>query len=680
MAPVARKVLVCSCEASMPLDEALLRRACEGAALQAGRQLCRAQLDQVRAALAGSDQVVIGCTQEAPLFQDLAADAGYAGELAFANLREAAGWSSEAAAAGPKMAALLAAAAEPRPETAFVTLESQGALLIYGRDEVAVAAGRRLAGQLDVTVLLRRAEEIPPPAVGDFPVLRGRVRNARGHLGAFELTVDDYAQPAPSSRRWLVFGPGRDGAVSNCDVLLDLSGEAALFPAADLRPGYVKADPGDPLAVERALFEVAQLVGTFDRPRYVAFTERLCAHGRNGKTGCTRCLELCPTGAIQPAGDHVAIDPNICAGCGACGAVCPTGAAVYAVPPPDALLRQVRALLLTYLDAGGAAPVLLLHDGAQGQPLLDALARHGEGLPARVLPLAVNETTQLGLEVLAGAMAYGAAAVAVVTGARPRHDDAGLRRTLELANVILAAQGFDPAACRLLATDDPDELATMLRDLPRGPVAGRPSRLRPLESGRPLLRLVFDALQEAAPRPAEVVALPAKAPFGRVQLDAAGCTLCLACVATCPTHALGDRSEAPTLTFDEALCVQCGLCQATCPERVITLEPRLAPAAWRAPAAVLKEEEPFACVSCGKPFGTRSTIERIAARLEGRHWMFSGDNARRIAVVKMCPDCRVQAVMNEGFDPHSAAPRPAPRTTEDYLRERAERDDEDPLH
>jgi hypothetical protein len=35
----------------------------------------------------------------------------------------------------------------------------------------------------------------------------------------------------------------------------------------------------------------------------------------------------------------------------------------------------------------------------------------------------------------------------------------------------------------------------------------------------------------------------------------------------------------------------------------------------------------------------------------------------------MCEDCRVAAVTEEDFDPH-AAPRPAVRTTEDYLRER----------
>jgi hypothetical protein len=37
--------------------------------------------------------------------------------------------------------------------------------------------------------------------------------------------------------------------------------------------------------------------------------------------------------------------------------------------------------------------------------------------------------------------------------------------------------------------------------------------------------------------------------------------------------------------------------------------------------------------------------------------------------VKMCENCRVAAVVNEGLDPHTAQ-RPAPVTTDDYLRAR----------
>jgi hypothetical protein len=83
---------------------------------------------------------------------------------------------------------------------------------------------------------------------------------------------------------------------------------------------------------------------------------------------------------------------------------------------------------------------------------------------------------------------------------------------------------------------------------------------------------------------------------------------------------------------------------------------------------VLKEEEPFCCIRCGKPFGVKSTIERITQKLAGTHWMFEG-NAKRLDVLRMCEDCRVIAITEEQFDPH-APPRPRPRTTEDYLRER----------
>src|SRR4029077_10446920 len=121
--------------------------------------------------------------------------------------------------------------------------------------------------------------------------------------------------------------------------------------------------------------------------RYIDFTEDLCAHSRSKIVGCRRCLDLCPTGAIAPNGDHVVINPQICAGCGQCAAACPTGAAAYALPPSDALLRKLRTLLGAYREAGGKQAVVMFHDGDHGSDLIDALARHGDGLPPNVLPV-----------------------------------------------------------------------------------------------------------------------------------------------------------------------------------------------------------------------------------------------------------------------------------------------------
>jgi len=185
------------------------------------------------------------------------------------------------------------------------------------------------------------------------------------------------------------------------------------------------------------------------------------------------------------------------------------------------------------------------------------------------------------------------------------------------------------------------------------------------------MRLALRELHRAAPAPVDVVPLPAGAPFGAVDIDTQGCTLCLACVSACPTGALTDNPERPMLRFTEDACVQCGLCAATCPEKVISLRPQLDFRAATAGARVLKEEEPFHCIRCGKPFGVKSTIERVTEKLAGRHWMFAGD-AQRLDVIRMCEDCRVVAVTEAALDPYAAPPRPAPRTTEDYLREREE--------
>ena len=183
-----------------------------------------------------------------------------------------------------------------------------------------------------------------------------------------------------------------------------------------------------------------------------------------------------------------------------------------------------------------------------------------------------------------------------------------------------------------------------------------------------MLRFALSELHRAAPERVGIIALPRGAPFGSVDIDAGGCTLCLSCVSACPTGALRDDPERPMLRFVEDACVQCGLCQATCPEDVITLKPQIDCDAARAPARILKQEEPFCCIRCSKPFGVKSTIERVVAKLEGKHWMYSG-SSQRIDVVRMCEDCRVAAVAEQGFSPYGANNQTV-RTTDDYLRER----------
>jgi ferredoxin len=666
MADTPSKVLVCSCEDTMPLDGDAVRRACRGVDVVTGRNFCRMELDRFRAAAAQGGDLTIACTQEAPLFTETAGDSA---NLNFVNIRETAGWSDDAKAAGPNMAALIAAAAEPIPDHRIVELNSEGVILIYGADAQAIEAANLLRDQLNVTVLLSKAEDVAPARVTNYPITKGVIRSAKGYLGAFELTVDNFAAATPSSRGAATFGAPQNEATSTCDIILDVSGGAPLFPAADLRDGYLRADPRDPAAVLRAVLKARDLVGSFDKPQYVEFHAELCAHSRSKKVGCHRCLDLCPTGAITPDGDHVAIDAMICAGCGQCAAACPTGAAAYALPPADALMRKLRTLLAAYAKAGGSRPVLLVHDEEHGDAMIEALSRYGDGLPANVLPVKVNEVTQVGLETVAAAFAYGATAVRFLLRAKPRHDIAGLNKTLALAIPILAGLGFDGERIATIETDDPDAFGTALRGL--APMAGaeRLASFAPVGSKRDVMRLALRKLHAVAPALVDVIALPESAPFGTLDINVEGCTLCLSCVSACPTGALSDDPDQPMLRFAEDACVQCGLCQATCPEKVIKLRPQINFHAATSASRIVKQEEPALCIVCNKPFGVKSTVDRITAKLEGKHWMFK-DSKPRLDVIKMCADCRVNAMFAEGFDPLAGPPRQKVRTTEDYLRER----------
>jgi len=663
----SQRLLVCNCQRTMEIDGERLAKALGLGSLTVHSELCRSQVGQFEAALNAGQGVHVACTQEAPLFREVAEEKG-AGEaaLTFTNIRERAGWCADKRAALPKMAALIAEAAHrPRP-TGVTTLKSGGVCLVYGRGQAALDVAVELSARLSVTVLLTDAEDALPPGIVAVPIYRGRIRTATGHLGAFDIEVDGYAPMLPSSRGKLEFVMPRNGARSSCDVILDMSGGTPLFPDARRRDGYLHADPASPAAVARAMFRIADLVGEFEKPLYVTYDAGICAHARSQKVGCSNCLDACPTGAITPAGDHVAIDAAVCGGCGSCSAVCPTGAVSYAYPQRSDLVARLALLLGAYRAAGGARPVLLVHDERHGSPLISAMARLGRGLPPNVLPLSLFSVLQLGHDALAAALAHGAEHVVVL--APPEHpaELAALEGQVALAAAFLDGLGYPGPRLHVASDRDPDVVEALLWDLPELTLPA-PEAFSAIGSKRDIARTALAKLRSAAPAPADVIALPKGAPYGRILVDVAGCTLCLSCVGACPAAALSDHPERPQLSFTESACVQCGVCVATCPEKVIRLEPRYNFASGAMSPEVIKAEEPFHCVSCGKPFGTKSTVERVLARLKGRHAMFQTEAQLRL--IQMCDTCRIVAVAEEANDPFKGPARPRVRTTEDYLRE-----------
>lgn len=649
------RVLVCSCNGSMSIDPDRLAVALDGdRPPPIHRQLCLAEGEAARAALAEGRPLLICCTQEAPRFRRWAGDDP---PPAFVDIRDRAGWTDQAGRAPAKMAALIAEALLPVAAATAVPLSSDGATLVYARDEAGLEAACRLAADRPVSCLLvPPAEMLDPPGIREVTLMRGRVTRAEGHLGAFRLTVAELAPAAPWSRAALVFEQAGETGELTADVILDLSGLPPLFAGRD---GYLRADPGSPAAVERALAEAALLKGQFDKPRYVRVDPALCAHSRNGQLACTRCLDVCPSSAISGDGDHVTVDAHVCSGHGACASVCPTAAITYQLPPAVAACERLRVLLATYRRAGGTNPEILVHDPRHGRAMIQALAHHDRGLPAAVMPFEINEVTAMGLDVALTALAYGAVRLSVLM---PPGGGDSLRQTVALGREILGGLGLGEERLHLLEDSDPAGLGRALRRAAPPPLPA-PALYRVLGRSRESLWLALDHLHGQAAAAPPLLPLAGPAPFGQILLDGAKCTLCLACVGVCPTAALSGHPDRPQLAFHEESCVQCHLCRVTCPEQAITLERRLTFGAVRGERRLLKQEDPFPCVRCGKPFGVRSMVERMVERLTG-HPMYRDPG--RLDLIRMCDDCRIIAQWGGEADP---SPRPRPTTSDDYPKE-----------
>ncbi len=683
----------------MPLDGPALTKALGPARseglLTVHTTLCRREAAAFQRAARSGDDLLVACTQESRLFLELSEQTEGAASLQqrpirFVNIRETGGWSKDAAQATPKIAALIAAAQLPEPEpVSTVSYKSGGRLLVIGPADAAQRAAAMLADKLDVSLLL------PHPG-GTLAqehaqaVHAGTLQSVTGWLGAFQVSwqagnpIDldlctrcnacirvcpenaiDFSYQIDlakcTSHRECVRVCEAAGAIDftrephtesdNFDLVLDLGigPERRPFLALHQPPqGYFRA--GDDAALMRAVLELREMTGSFEKPKFFDYKAKLCVHSRNEQIGCSACIDVCSAQAIKSEATStggIRVEPFLCVGCGACSTVCPSGAITYATPRAGEQGLRMRTLLLTYLKAGGRDAALLLHSREAGARLIGALGRLAatdagvKGVPARVMPIDVFHTASVGIELWLSAIAYGASQVWVLMTDEEAPDyRQAVAAQMEVGQAILTGLGYAGVHLRIVSVADARALDAALRAAPAHGVR-QPATFGVQAAKRGTLELALDHLLAQAPGDVvQQIALPAASPLGAIVVNKDACTLCLACVGACPASALADNPDRPQLRFIESNSVQCGLCELTCPEDAITLQPRLLLAdegKARRQSRVLNEVEPFACVRCGKPFGTLKAIEVMVGKLAG-HAMFQGAAAQRL---KMCGDCRV---------------------------------------
>ncbi len=652
-------IFLCSCLNSIKIDNSKLLNTNDSQIVTA-RELCGAESNFLHK-IDKNKNVIIACTQEKKFFKEkLQNDIDK--KLKFINIRELAGWTNKDQYLTPKILSMLYSKINTKDfYPHYIDMHSQGRITIIGEEDNAYETAIKLADRLDVTLILIKNPNIILTEERNFNIYKGSSINIKGYFGNFQISISEKKVLNPSSRENLQF-LDTDGDEILADIVIDMSNAGPNISNYKKLKGYFYVEPTNILKLYSIMFDVTGLIGGFQKPKYIDFNKDLCAHSRNKQIGCSKCLDVCPTSAIKSIDHNISINSYICAGCGNCSASCPTEAITYQHPPTEVSYMQIRNLLTTYLSLRGLDPSILFYTKETGFNVISAIARLDNGLDSSILPFELDGLGQISAELLWMCYSLGAYNINILIGKKDEDISTSLNQEIVIAETLLKYLDYK-FSITLIEDSDPFLVAKTLNDSLSLKTTKKNANFLPIGGKRKAGNMAITYLKENSKKKINIIPLPKKSPYGAVNVSKSKCTLCLACIGVCPSGALADDKDSPILSFKESLCIQCSLCVNTCPENALELIPQLNFEPEAKNFKIINQEEPFKCISCNKPFGVKSSINKTIVKLK-EHSMFV-NNTEALNRLKMCDNCRVVDQFNsDSFKDKNT--RKKPRTTDDY--------------
>lgn len=334
--------------------------------------------------------------------------------------------------------------------------------------------------------------------------------------------------------------------------------------------------------------------------------------------GCSKCVEACPTNALQLVDGRIKLAESKCVGSGICVSVCP----VSAIQLP----RFSESAFLGLLEG--------LHKCDSQSKLLVITCDASKVQPAPWM--CVEQVKDVGV---IGHRLVCFAAASALSGF-----------------IVYCADGL--CSGRAIARDAIASINSVLRQsvnstlaFVEGPEGGTQiRRIYEIACHAQQARLNGGVTFNAATWDNYLTALTV---IGRQDAEASGlgltelsisdsCTLCGSCEKNCPHSAL--KVGSGKIEFEFSSCTGCGYCVALCPENSITLQTVRNIGDFK--QRTIFQDQVLNCVRCGRPLDSAKFLKRVAERAGGENPM-----------MKYCNSCKQQIAFEKLLQQTNPRPR-----------------------